>query len=235
MNQSEKTVSEYLHHRDFGTIVYEPDGKIPPDFLLDGRIAVEVRRLNQNEQTAAGHRGLEETSKPLDAAVRKMLARMGESTTGSSWFVMYTFRRPLPRWKEVERLLTHALQSFKEQPKHEPIDIRLSRQVRLRFIRASKLHPTFFVLGGSSDHDSGGFVVSEMERNLRICIAEKGRKIARVHHKYPEWWLVLDDRIGYGVLDEDDRRELRKLVQIDPCWQKVILVNPLNPSSGFEL
>jgi len=26
-------------------------GRVPPDFLLNGRIAVEVRRLNQNEDT----------------------------------------------------------------------------------------------------------------------------------------------------------------------------------------
>jgi len=69
MNDSEKSVYEYLVGQGFGTVVYEPDGKVPPDFLVDGRIAVEVRRLNQNEKTATGSRGLEEVSKPLRVLV----------------------------------------------------------------------------------------------------------------------------------------------------------------------
>ena len=235
MNQSEKAVYEYLQARGFENVVHEPDGKVPPDFLLDGRIAVEVRRLNQNEQTGLGHRGLEETARPFDAAFRKILARFGPSTTGSSWFVAYTFSRPLPPWKDVERLLAGGLQEFKYQPNHESCQIRVSRHIRLRFIRASDLHATFFVPGWGADHDSGGFVIAELERNLRLCIAEKTRKVAKVRHKYPEWWLALEDRIGHGVLDESDRRELRELVQADGDWAKIILVNPLSPVTSFEL
>jgi hypothetical protein len=41
MNDSEKLVFEYLKSRGFDKVVYEPDGKVPPDFLIDGRIAVE--------------------------------------------------------------------------------------------------------------------------------------------------------------------------------------------------
>jgi len=107
--------------------------------------------------------------------------------------------------------------------------------MRLSFTRAGKVHPTLFVLGGSSDHDSGGFVVCEMARNLQICIAEKSCKVSKVRSRYSEWWLVLDDRIGYGALDERDRNQLRELIQLDSQWSKVILVNPLNPVSGFEL
>jgi hypothetical protein len=54
MNDSEKAVYEYLTSLGFRTVVYEPDGKVSPDFLIDGRIAVEARRLNQNEDTASG-------------------------------------------------------------------------------------------------------------------------------------------------------------------------------------
>jgi hypothetical protein len=89
MNESEKSVYEYLTSQGLGTVVYEPDGNVPPDFLVDGRIAVEVRRLNQNEETTEGHRGLEEISKPLHALVRKALAAMGPSS----------------QWNELVRLL----------------------------------------------------------------------------------------------------------------------------------
>jgi hypothetical protein len=60
MDSSERIVSEYLSHRGFRDVVFEPNGyKTIPDFLLDDRIAVEVRRLNQNEDTPEGPRGLD--------------------------------------------------------------------------------------------------------------------------------------------------------------------------------
>jgi len=42
MKQEEKWVEEYLTHRGFRDIVYEPDGNVPPDFLVNGKIANEV-------------------------------------------------------------------------------------------------------------------------------------------------------------------------------------------------
>ncbi len=56
MDTSERIVWEYLLHRGFRDVVYEPEGKVPPDFLVDNRVAVEVRRLNQNEDTPVGER-----------------------------------------------------------------------------------------------------------------------------------------------------------------------------------
>jgi hypothetical protein len=235
MDTSEESVSAYLAHRGYGAVVYEPDGKVPPDFLVDGRIAVEVRRLNQNEDTPNGPRGLEEVAKPLHAAVAKVVVSLGPPTVGVSWFVRYTFSRPLPPWKQLGRMLADALRRFQEEPSDEPTAVRIAKGFTLRFIRAGKTHPTFFVLGGSADHDGGGFIVAEMERNLRICIDEKARKISRFLDRYPEWWLALEDRIGYGVLDESDRQDLRQLISVADPWSKIVLVNPLNPALGFEL
>ncbi len=78
-------------------------------------------------------------------------------------------------------------------------------------------------------------MVADMVQNLRIYIAEKAMKVSNVMANYPEWWLAFEDRIGYGVLDESDQKQLRELVRFESPWSKIILVNPLNPSSGFEL
>jgi hypothetical protein len=63
--------------------------------LVNGTIAVEVRRLNQNEITESGHRGLEVTRIPLAARIRKLLSTFGPSRSGISWFC-HDFKRPLP-------------------------------------------------------------------------------------------------------------------------------------------
>jgi hypothetical protein len=134
----------------------------------------------------------------------------------------------------LERSLRQTLADFRDQPNSTSTRVAVTQTFSLRIFRASKLHPTLFVLGGSADHDSGGFVLAEMKRNLSICISEKSKKIARMREKYPKWWLVLIDHIGYG-LAEDEQEQLRELVTIDHPWAKVILVNPLSPHRGFEL
>jgi len=235
MNDSERVVHEYLVSRGLGPVVYEPDGKVPPDFLVDGRVAVEVRRLNQNEETAEGHRGLEETSKPLNSLMQKALASLGPPISGASWFVFYTYRRPLPGRKELEGKIRRALEEIRHVPNLEEVEINVTSRFRLNFRRASRVHSNLFVLGGSSDHDSGGFLVAEMARNLQLCIAEKNLKVSKVRSRYSEWWLALEDRIGYGDLDEGDQDKLRQMIRCDGPWSKIILVNPLKPSLGFEL
>ena len=81
-DRSEQLALTYLESLRLGPVTHEPDGNVPPDFLIDGRIAVEVRRLNQNEAVANGHRGLEETAIPLNARLRKLLASLGPRSTG---------------------------------------------------------------------------------------------------------------------------------------------------------
>jgi hypothetical protein len=81
----------------------------------------------------------------------------------------------------------------------------------------------------------GGFVVAELVRNLRLCIGEKLRKVDRVRHKYEEWWLVLEDRISYGALDGDDADQLRAALGPVAGFDKVVLVNPLEPTRALHL
>src|SRR6185437_1149448 len=52
LDLSEELAKKYLQSIGTKSVIYQPDGNIPP----------EVRRLNQNEITDSGYRGLEETS-----------------------------------------------------------------------------------------------------------------------------------------------------------------------------
>jgi hypothetical protein len=234
MDKSEQIVREYLIHKGFNDPIYEPDGNIPPDFLVDGRIAVEVRRLNQNENLAGKWHGLEEIAISLRRHFQETIISMGPPVAGTSWFVTYSYKRPLPEWKILKEKLEAVLVDFihgriDDLQRHEIIN-----GFSIEIGRASKTYPTLFVLGGFCDHDSGGFVVSEMLRNIRICIEDKNRKISKVRHKYPEWWLALVDHTGLGA-DEYDYNELRELIQIDNKWDRIMVVNPSNPTQCFDL
>ena len=97
-----------------------------------------------------------------------------------------------------------------------------------------RVKSSLFILGGYLDLDSGGFVISEVNRNLVICTKEKSEKIKDIRWKFPEWWLVLIDYIGYG-LSEIDLSQLREIQKTEKDWDKIILVNPLNPKNGVEI
>lgn len=235
MNRSEQLANAYLRGLGFHDIVYEPDGNVPPDFLVDKKIAVEVRQLNQNQITDSGYQGLDEVGIPLSMKFKNLLTSFGPAGSGPSWFVRYTFRRPVPPWTQLQKSVSEQLAEFrKNQSVQSLAKITITETFKLTLIRATDPHPSLFVFGGDSDNDSGGWVLSETLKNLRICIEEKTKKIERVRGKYEEWWLVLIDYIGYGV-DECDRGVYRKHLGIDHNWNKVVLVNPLNPCSAFEL
>jgi hypothetical protein len=233
MDRSEQIAFEYLKHQGFCDVVYEPDGNIPPDFLIDGRIAIEVRRLNQNEERPNGHRGLENVSIPLREKIKALLKSIGPSN-GESWYVMYHFRRPLPPWKQMESLLLTALTNFRNNTINRHTTLTISSKFLITLFEAGQIYPDFFVLGGFADRDSGGFVLAELIRNIHICVTEKTRKVECVRAKYPEWWLVLVDYIGYGI-GKSAQEELRHLLYFEHSWFKIVIVNPLEAKHGFEL
>jgi hypothetical protein len=91
-------------------------------------------------------------------------------------------------------------------------------------------------LGSRQDLDSGGWLLDELERNLRLCIAEKTAKVARYRALYPEWWLVFVDHIGRGLPSEETRKDFRASVSVDhQGWQRIILLNPMDHRQHFEV
>ena len=235
MDESEQLVERYLGGLGFDSIIFEPDGKVTPDFLVDGRIAVEVRRLNQNELTDSGFRGLEESDIPLQMKIQKLLASLGSPQTGVSWFVRYTVKRPFPPRDQLLATLRQRLEAFRISPGKEiRASFTFGDRFRVELLQAEDAHPQFFAFGGYCDLDTGGWLFEETQKNLRLCVAKKTMTIAPVRHRYPEWWLVLVDRIGYGV-DACDRKLFAEHLAIEHDWNKVILLSPFDHTCAFEV
>lgn len=117
MDDTERLAEQYLRSLNLGGVVYEPDGNVPPDFLVDARIAVEVRRLNQNYEFPDGSRqGLEELAIPLWKRFKTHLPSLGPSANGECWYVGLDFRRPLEEWKTLRPLVEAELRAFMERP-----------------------------------------------------------------------------------------------------------------------
>jgi hypothetical protein len=237
MNDSEVIAYSYLVGlgKELKAIRFEPHGKRTPDFLVDNRIAVEVRRLNQHYSHEGTSRGLEEASIPLQMRLRRLLLSFGPPNRRQSWFVNYKFRRPLPETVRLIDDLRNTLRSFKDNPGTAPsTQIKLDRNFEVDLLRTSEIHSMLFLLGASIDRDSGGWVRPELERNLRMAVQEKAKVVSRYLGDYPEWWLILVDRISHGTWDRA-KDFSRALSDIDHAFSKIILVDQSDPPRGLEL
>lgn len=237
MDKSESHVRTYLEHLGLGRVVYQPDGNIPPDFLVDGTIAVEVRRLNENELTeSGGFRGLETDHISTGRKFQMLLRALGPAQSGTSWFVGCQLKRPIPRWREIENDLRRELEDFRDNEDRQKLSVlRIGEGFDAYVIhQASSPHPTCFVFAGCNDRDIGGFVFSDTQWNLRLCVEDKMRRIAGVRHKYPGWWLVFVDHIGFGV-DPCDQDLYRQHLNIEHDLDRVILLSPLDKTRAFEV
>jgi hypothetical protein len=109
-NREEQLVMDCLTHQGFSDLKYEPDGNVPPDILLNGSIAIEVRRLNQNISTEEGFEGLEQTEYSVHGLLRSVMDKFPSQPNVNGAFVGYHIKRPLPPLKvlkkEVQAILT---------------------------------------------------------------------------------------------------------------------------------
>jgi len=234
MDATETLVANYLENRGFCDIVYEPDGNVPPDFVVDGRIAVEVRRLNQNFQSEGRTRGLEEERIPLFQRIEKLAHSIGTRTPPRSWFLNFSFRRPLEPWESLHPKIKSALETFSANPDIlEPPSYDLGNGFELEFRPASKLHKTLLVMGAHIDDDSGGWVIGELQKSIDICIKQKTHKRKNARREYPEWWLAFANHVSYDI-GADDLIQLRDLIVVPREWHKIILINPMDHMRAVE-
>jgi hypothetical protein len=235
MDDTEAHVKRYLEHLDIGPVVFEPDGNVTPDFLVGGRIAVEVRRLNQHhmpDELGSKPEGLEQADIPLQRRVRKLLASYGPPTANSA-SVAYRFERPVDEWRTLEPKIRAELDRFRNSDPKQLVQVQIGKfflTIRpLSIPLSAEFRPHFI-----SDEDSGGWIVDLMCQNLEIVIPEKEAKINRRRTAYPEWWLVLVDHIGINM-DQLDKDLLREQLNIQHTLDKVIVLSATDPTNAFIL
>jgi len=227
-NREEQLVIDCLKIQGFENIKFEPDGNIPPDILLNGKIAVEVRRLNQNQSTESGFKGLEQDEYAVHGLFKKIFDEISDEIYERSAFVGYEFSRPLPDKKVLKRKVIETLENHKPYI-HEHREYEISDTFKLRLIPSSSKLRKQFQYGMSSDGDSGGFVVGLIYENLKLIINEKEEKVENHRKKYSEWWLAVVDTIGYGLTDLDIE-QFCDLPKLEYQFDRILLVSPLDSS-----
>ena len=172
---------------------------------------------------------------PLWQRFKRFLPTLGPSQNGECWYVGLDFRRPLEGWKTLGPLIEAQLRAFMARPERTWTTIQIVENLSLDLLRSGKDHGSFFLLGASSDDDSGGWVMGDVERNLRLCTMEKEAKIAPYRSRYKSWWLVLAGHID-NALDPEDRVVFRSdvLPRIPHNFFKVVMIDPRDYRRAFE-
>lgn len=234
MDKSETLAKTYLESLDFDSVIYEPDGNVPPDFLLDGRIAVEVRRLNQNFTSNGRVKGLEETSMPLKDVIKKLLDAYGSPSDGASYFFSYSYSRPLAALKDIKMGVCNFLDAFSDGQREECVAYRIAPRFEAEVFKATKAQKKKFILGDIVDFNLGGFVVAELYENINHCIVEKSHKVEPYKSKYNVWWLILVDRISNGLCEEEIEA-LSALIVGAEFWSEIVLIPSINPDKTYRI
>jgi len=236
MKADEAIANEFLKSLQKGTVEYEPHGNIPPDFQLGDKIGVEVRRLNQNYICSDGERhAYEHLGIRMWQRMKKLLQQFGPSCEGDSWHVIMTFRRPL-EWRSIEKDVVSQLNRFKKSTCRVDTTLKFGDSFELDIERARKDAGSFFNLRGSCDGDSGGAILAEVERNLRLCVEEKERKIAPYRDRYDEWWLVLINYVDLNMEAEDYEAFIMEATPpITHSFSKIVLIDFRDYRKWFEV
>jgi hypothetical protein len=207
-------------------VCHEPDGRVPPDFLIDGRVAVEVRTLNENYFEDDEVVGLERDAIRVVGMVRGEAGRITKMPGGASYWLALTFQRPIGDRKALATLrkqVRNVLKRFSSDSPPYDTEVEVAERLSLRFLPAEKTYPWRFRWGASCDLDAGGFVTHVYCVNIQHCVNEKTTAIHDYHHHYSAWWLLLVDPL-WSYCEQDDSvmlADLKKAIHIPGNWDRV--------------
>lgn len=154
MNNDEKIAEKYL--KRFGQVVYEPDGNMPPDFVIAENIGVEVRRLNQNYMHKGKVIGLEQNSIPLFQAIEETLKNYSVTDKDQRfWLSLRHSHNDLSKKNLIESL-ENAIDKFESSGYIVPSTYQLSNSLEIVFGAKAANTNKKYSLGIITDHNNGG-------------------------------------------------------------------------------
>lgn len=223
MNKDEAIANDFLKKNFVGLLKYEPNGNIPPDFSLEGKIGIEVRRLNKNFCVNGVNEGLESLAHNIHNRLTRILKELDDKESSYSYFIWLRFKRPLFLDKMLNKKMKCAILGANLQTDSR-VEIPIDTNLTLQLQRSNKRFITKFKLVSIYDGDRGGLLVQDLYDNLKIAISDKNEKISPHFNEFEKWWLVLIDRID-GNLDDTDIKQLLELPKPETYFEIIYIVS----------
>ena len=261
-NQDELRAQSWLSQQGYNDI--QRPFSDPPDFVVDGKYAVEVTRLGQRIMVDddEGSKDEKQVQEPLARLIKKVLSELGPpGNKGRSWVIdcEYDVTKPLPKPKIVTTQIFKALKPLLKpyddsviasmRTKHWDYrkhvrgtsDLRivyLSLECGIHLELSELVHnPARFFPNDVSDGE-GAWIAGELKKSIRNRIHDKSEKIRKQNRveEYMNWWLVLVDHICHVPMQSLAKHELAFSGEQDfDFWSRVVIVSSENPSWHYDL
>jgi len=154
MNIDEARTFKYLRTNFGENVVFEPDGNIPPDFVINSIFAIEVRRLNQNFFDKEKSEGLEQLSFPIFDVFNDVLKSFDSIYQGNTFWVFIDFERPLTiNMQLAKRDMKVALINFLTSGVlNLPYKLSVNPKIEFTIYSSQSISGRIFRPAGGSDH-----------------------------------------------------------------------------------
>ena len=236
----------------------------PPDFVVNGKFAVEVTRLSQRIIVGADKHsmGEEQARIPLRDQIEKAIAQLGPpGNKGMSWIINceYDFSLPLPNRKTVTAQISAALAPLlgpyddsvvaRMHARHADFSKHTGEILGIKFphlclkcgicldLKEFPYTPARFILPNVSDGE-GIFVASELVKGIRNRIRSKSETIRNQNRlrDYRSWWLILVDHVYLVPMQTLSEHELSIVRDQDyDFWDRVVVVSSKNVNWHYDL
>ena len=230
-NKDEIRAKKYLQTLEHKTLEYEPLGNVTPDFLIDNKIAVEVRRLNRNHIDGDHLLSIENFEIPLIKNIKKIISIFTYKPYTKSAYVSITLTKPLGIEsktgviKRIKKVLKSHINHISETKSYK-----ISDYIDLTFTPTEQKSKQYIFTGCNNDLF---WLAHELHKNIQLVIDEKNKKIEKNFNLYNEWWLILVNTIIYG-LDSEDFEKLKNIKLNKHKFTKVIILSPKGDFKAFE-
>lgn len=229
MKREEKVVETYFKSIGFQNIIFEPKGNRTPDFVIDDKIAIEVRRLNQFYNGTP----IEKVKHNLLPKIISQIEAFNNENHSKSAFVGIRYSRPINFNKKIKDTINSILEGHSSIMETSQ-EYKINDNLELNIFPSNEKLNTQYHFGISIDFNEGGFVLANIYNSLKVIIPEKSKQIQKYKSEYQTWWLALVDNIGNG-LSKTELSELNKIIDFDLHFNKVFIISNLNPNNGGEI
>ncbi len=228
MKEEEKIVFEYLSSLGFNNIFYEPLGiSTFPDFGIDKKIGVEVRRLNRNHIYENEIPEADNLNSKYKNEINKILNSIKQDGK-ATYFIDFKIKKSnaIIYEKSLFKNLKSYLKTCDTNSNSHNIDenlnmilIKSSFDCEKKF-KFNAIQLPFF------------FIEEQYLKDIQFCINDKQKKIDALKNKtiFNEYWLVL---IDYLFQDNLTEYEFNSLDTKD--FSKIILINKINQNISIKI
>lgn len=171
--EDERNTYAFLKTLDFvNELEYEPDGNVPPDFLINIEIAVEVTRLNY----VSGGKYLEDDRHSILEIIERVLNEFQNVSFKNSAFLSLCLKRPLlnktKKYKKIIRkILKEHIYKIELQETYIVDDF-----LEISIIPVQEKFARPYELGTISDLDAAGFLIAKVFESFKFKLQKKYQK-----------------------------------------------------------